>query len=357
MVQNKEGIMSLKKTPRKLELFTNSGIKSIRILALIIIAGISFLFIKNSLLQEKCDKNSDHGTSSLIKIECLFYPYIGEIGLAFIQAVITIIFFEFALKKASLEEVQDIFKVSQAIQYIDNFYDQRSDYNHLIEDSLKSAVPQQEIKFITLSEELTLLSEDNIRSIANKVIDGCHIQALLIHPDSCLIHCLERSGFTHHLSRATLEVLAIKFFKLSQWLKFEEDIKGSLEIRLHKDLFSPIGYYSDSQNTQIIWLYFSDRKNKNEYPAFHMANNDNKLIEFTENHFNSLWQRTEVKNILLRFGRTKTNSIKIIDNIQEIFNLSFTSSPSRIFNERNNFHSNKTEEINEIDKDYNGMDY
>lgn len=82
-----------------------------------------------------------------------------------------------------------------------------------------------------------------------------------------------------------------------------------IEVRFHKDLFSPIGYYSDSKNYRIVWRYFSDHNNGNEYPAFHISNKD--LIDDAERHFDTLWQRSE-KDILKVTQNNTNNKIKQI---------------------------------------------
>jgi hypothetical protein len=89
-------------------------------------------------------------------------------------------------------------------------------------------------------------------------------------------------------------------------------IKGSIEVKLHKDLFSPIGYYSDSKDFEFVWMYLSDDYDGNEYPAFHMVNQQ--LIKKTGNHFENLWRRTQGDQILLKV--TQTNHI---NNISKIF--------------------------------------
>jgi hypothetical protein len=76
-------------------------------------------------------------------------------------------------------------------------------------------------------------------------------------------------------------------------------IEGSIDVRLHKDLFSPIGYYSDSQSFTLVWMYFSDHQEGSEYPAFDINNRN--LIQSADNHFDNLWGRTGKEKILLQF--------------------------------------------------------
>ena len=302
---------SKKNSKHFLEIFTNTGRKVIKQLGWIIFLSIGLIIYDKSYLKETCKKQAPHSW------QCVTSPIIDDLGWNLFQIAITIWFVDIGLKRETLEEMHKIFNSAQATKHIKSFYSNREEYSRLIEDNFKEARSDQEIKLLCISEEVSLFQEENLKSIRDKVIAGCKIKILILHPESSLLNCLEGVGFTPDLGKSMLVNLSVKLTRLNKDLeRFRASqniqIKGSIEVKLHKDLFSPIGYYSDSKGFEFVWMYFSDDYEGNEYPAFHIANQE--LIEKTDKHFDNLWQRTVGDEILLRV--TPTNNI---NNISKIF--------------------------------------
>lgn len=303
------------------ELITDTGRKVIKQLGWIILISICFILTDEYYLKGTCQKqnqlNSQNQSNSL---QCMSSPLIGGLGWNLLQIAITIWFVDIGLKRETIDAMHKIFNSAQATKHIKGFYSNRGEYSRLIEDNFQDARADQEIRLLCLSEEISIFQGDNLRSIRNKVIDGCKIKILILHPESSLLKCLESVGFTPAFGKSMLANLSVKLNRLYEDLERLRDnrnikIKGSIEVKLHKDLFSPIGYYSDSKGFEFVWMYFSDDYDGNEYPAFHIANQE--LIEKTNKHFDNLWQKTVGDEILLRV--TPINNINDINNTSKIF--------------------------------------
>lgn len=294
------------------QLITVKGWKVIKQLGLLIIICGSLYVLDNYYLKQNCE-----GQKTSLK--CSLSPLVGDLGGNILQIAILIWFFEIGLRQESIKDMQEIFISTQPTKHIKGFYSKRADYKRLIEDSFDTATSSQEIKILCLSEEeVNFFTQQNLIIIRNKVIAGCQLKFLILHPQSCLLDCLDRVKFAEKAThKSLLEGLSGKLNQLVNMLEIyrasNQPIKGSIEVRFHKDLFSPIGYYSDSRNYRIVWMYFSDPNNGNEYPAFHISNKD--LIDDAERHFDTLWQGSE-KDILKVTQNNTNNKIKQI--FQEI---------------------------------------
>ncbi|NEP26136.1 hypothetical protein [Moorena sp. SIO3I6] len=293
-----------------LELITKTGIKVIQKISLLIIIGISLFAMDEYYLQKgiKCDEKET------INWQCNASPLLGNLGTSLFQVALTFWVVDIGLKRETLEEMEKVFRATQATKHIRGFYSQREEYNHLIEKNFKES-RKQEIKLLCLSEDLNIFNQQNMNIIRDKIKEGCELKILLLHPESSLIECLNHTGLTPNL-----EMMRSLFFKLGElkkqlikYIKNNHKIQGAIEVRLHKNAFSPIGYYSDCQDFTIVWMYFSDQNDGHEYPAFHINNMN--LIESAENHFNNLWTKTRGEdNILLRLTPDSKN---VIDKTQD----------------------------------------
>lgn len=130
-----------------------------------------------------------------------------------------------------------------------------------------------------------------------------------------MLNCLEQVGFILPSTGQMYGNLSKKLEWLARALQTElsdDKLKGELEIRVHNNLFSSIGYYSDSVDNSLIWMYFSDHKDGIEYPALHVINQD--LIKDADDHFDNLWLRSAGDGVLLKINKKKG----IINNISKI---------------------------------------
>ncbi|BDA65959.1 hypothetical protein CAL7716_001250 [Calothrix sp. PCC 7716] len=302
--------MSLyKKSNQPLQIITDLGRKIIKQMGWLIMFGILLKCLDEFHFKKICLSYQQPAW------QCSFSPFIGNLGSDLFQVAITIWFVDIGLKRETLEEMHREFKSIQPNSHIQKFYSTQAEYNYLIENSFKEAKAGQEIKLLCLSvEEAIFLKKENLKEIRDNVINGCKIKILLLHPESSLLQCIERVGFTPNLHKNNLKALSVKLERLYQQFENEKNLKGTIEIHLHKDLFSPIGYYSDSRDMRVIWMYFSNFNDGNEYPAFQTSKRE--LIIDTEKHFDNLWQKTvnDETSLLLKI----TNNQQI-NNVGTIF--------------------------------------
>ncbi|BAY99832.1 hypothetical protein NIES37_38150 [Tolypothrix tenuis PCC 7101] len=129
--------------------------------------------------------------------------------------------------------------------------------------------------------------------------------------------CLYQSKFTRKnnfssISNAFLSKLDNLYQDLEKhYHPTSKKIKGSIEVKFHKNLFSPIGYYSDSKDCKIVWMYLSNSDGR-EYPAFHIGAQD--LMDDTDKHFEHLWQ--EAGALLIRVTKDPASSLNEINKIR-----------------------------------------
>ncbi|MBC1241622.1 hypothetical protein GNE10_31880 [Nostoc sp. 2RC] len=298
-----------------LQILTETGRKIIKKTVLISIISIILYGIDNYHLKPKCKINQE---SSF----CYFSPVISDLGGKIFQALLLLWLVDLGLKRETLNEIEEIFKRTQATKYLKGFYSKKEDYEEIIKISFQATTLGNEIKMLCLFEtEIGMLCAEDFRKIKDKVISGCKLKILILHPESKLLECLETTG---HITKDVYRNRAKVFLdKLSSLCNSLEDhhhrnipIKGAIEVKLHKDLFSTIGYYSDSKDCSIVWMYFADTYAKgSEYPALHIANRE--IIDDVEKHFEYLWLKAVKEGIFLM--RVTENSTETINNIKSVY--------------------------------------
>lgn len=299
-----------------LQLITSTGSQVFRLLFWLVIFGLLLQFCDNYFLQPKCRQESNTNQQSW---ECsLASPLIGGLGSNFLQAAVTIFVLDIGLKRKTLEEIQGIINNAKPTRYLKEFFRSKKDYNDLISRSFESASPGQEIRILCLFEEEIVIftGSQDLRNIRDKIVNGCKLKFLILHPESSLVDFLDQSGLTRKdnfrsISDAFLSKLDTLYKHLeTQYHHKGIQIKGSLEVKFYKNLFSPIGYYSDSKDYRIAWMYFSHSQGS-EYPAFHIGGQD--LINDTDQHFEYLWQ--QAGNLLIKITHDPANSFNHIPQV------------------------------------------
>jgi hypothetical protein len=127
------------------------------------------------------------------------------------------------------------------------------------------------------------------------------LRVIILDPDSNLLEChqepeckktyAEMAGKVHRVFNA-LDKELDKYIKEHQ---IEKSItSGSIEVRTHKNIFSPVFYYSGN-NLNIVGLHFSLGRN-NEYPGFDLI--DPKMKDTLDKHFEDIWNKSFARTIL-----------------------------------------------------------
>ena len=288
------------------ELLTVLGKKIYFQIAILALLGFVGIKVGDNLTKACSAPNSSKVAASAQDqpnaVLCSFSPLIVNIGNSCLEVVFIILFFEIRAKREVLKDITRIFRATESTKHIKAFHLNREDYSREIHQSFREARKDQSIKLLSLFEDIHLFADDiKVNTIRAQVMKGCNIKILILHPDSSLLQCLRNVGFTDSSPEVMYGRLPSKLERLRErlekdWFKYksgeingQEKIKGSIEVRVHKDIFSSVGYYSDSLKDNYVWMYFSSQQDDIGYPAFHIITPE--LIREVEKHFDSLWER------------------------------------------------------------------
>lgn len=300
-----------------LQLITSTGSKVFKLLFLLGFFGVLLQVTDSYYLQQQCRQQSN--TNQQFWKCSIGSPLLGGLGSNFLQAAITIFVLDLALKRETLKEIQGIINNAKPTRYLKEFFMHKEDYDDLIKKSFNAAIEGQEIRILCLFEdEISIFAgSQNLKNIREKIVNGCKLKILILHPNSSLLDCLYQSGLARKSNYPTISNAFLgKLDNLYQDLQMQYhskgiEIKGSIEIKFHKNLFSPIGYYSDSKDYRIAWMYFS-HSNGSECPAFHIGEQD--LVDDTDKHFEYLWR--EAGALLIRITKDPASSLNEINQIR-----------------------------------------
>lgn len=288
-------------------------------LTILSLAGFSFMYLGHATRPEVCKpltsptqalKSAEGGNNAIKETIqtssswlCSFTgwsTFIGNMGNTCIEVVLIILFFEVRARKEMYNSVKKIFSEADRTKHIEAFHLRREEYSQQIHTSFRGARENQTIKLLSLVEDIHILSEEiGPNKISEKVCSGCHVKILILHPDSSLLKTFDKIGFAYDSSSSAREVYGLLPQRLEMIRKKVESergkgaVKGSIEIRAHKDIFSSIGYYSDSSEKNYVWMYFSAGYDGIKYPAFQIRHSnlekDFNLIDYVDKHFDHLW--------------------------------------------------------------------
>lgn len=301
---------SEQKEKRGINLLYPLGKRLSKVLSITFIFGLGLCALNDYYLKKECEVGKQSTALS-----CFLSPIAWNLGSSLITSVFTIAVAEIALRDEILQQIQEIWNSRQATRYIKAFYPKQKLYKQLILDNINNAQPNQVIKLLGLSEELKFLgNSSDIKMLKDKIKSGCHFKILILHPDSSVFGSMETVGCNNFKESLRGDVLSILKKIADDLSKKETDIKGSIEVRLQKDLFSPICYYSSS-GINIVWMYFSNSEGF-EYPGFDIL--DEALIKEADLHFDNLWEKSVGEpNLLLKINKVTGSSINHIDTMFE----------------------------------------
>lgn len=300
----------------RLTIFTRLGLIVIRRLWVLIVVGVFLLLLDDLHLKTNCKNNP--------KCDYLT-PTTGNIGTTLLQSAIVIWFVDIGLKreiskenekvikeivKEGQEKTDQLIKALQFSEYISTFSNSQERFNnYIVKDINESYSSVEDIQILGFFEEINVVRELSRKIIKRKVIAGCNIRILILHPQSSLVESLNRSGYedssvTIDLCKKRLEALCRELDIARQ----KENLQGSLEIRLHRDLYPPFCYYSN-QSSKLVWIYLSN-PNGTKFPGFSIVNKE--LIRDIEQHFDHLWTRSSTQ-VLIEIKRERvSNNFQIL---------------------------------------------
>jgi hypothetical protein len=298
--------VSKKSTTKPYQLLTDLGTRTIKLTLFLFTLGIGLQFVSKSHWDKICS-NSE-------KFECTYIaPYAKEMSTSLVTSAITLIALEILFKRTSLEEIREIFGSTEATKSIKAFYPDIKLYRQTILDDIEQKMMGQGIKILGLSHlELDILCDvENNRLMEKICSEECKLRIIVLHPDSTLLKCIENLGYER--TNEEIHGRVHKAFKTfaEDLMKIQNKGEGSIEVRTHKDIFSPAFYYS-SNRLNIVGLYFALGKNS-QHPAFDIL--DKEMKKQLDSHFEEIWDKS-ISRIMLRWNVKEGSDI---NKVMEVF--------------------------------------
>ena len=349
--------------------FTNFGQKVTNILGLSLAIALILFIIDFSIMQDNCNvenekrlkkilienrkKNEDIITNESQKIErkkrgsdtrlpdCKSSQMIANIYNSLFVSIITLWFIELTLHPETIKEIEKIFKTSKATKYIKSFYRNNDTYNEQIRKKLRDLGNNEEVKLLGLVKDMDILTTSiDEGKFTDKLKQGCKFKILLVHPgsDNSLLKCLQKSHKILRYKDENSIISDLNYFQIiADNLERDQDIKGEIEVRLQKNTYSSICYFSTNSSSEkkfkaFIWMYFFN-ENSLEYPAFEILEKD--LLNDVERHFEHLWKQSD--SILKYNGERKDDSILKFNskNLRQLCNPDLSDSSDKPINPSN----------------------
>jgi hypothetical protein len=216
-------------------------------------------------------------------------PLISEIKNSLFATIIMIFFFEIGLRQESLEEIRKLFEETQPSKYISNFYPNHDQFNSEIIKSIAEATPCSDINLLGVHKEMSVFENPGIKKIKEKMQSGCHFKIIISHPDSSVITSLETLKPQNTRGILIERLRSLKTSLHDELLPIFTSLNGSIEIKLHKNVFVPVCYYS-APGLTAVWMYLPD-KSGIEFPGFVVS--DQELLSNMNNYFDHLWDKSD----------------------------------------------------------------
>jgi hypothetical protein len=227
---------------------------------------------------------------------------LGALADAMLVAAVIIAGFEVRFRKDLLVDIESIFKSSKNQVFVDTTVYSRHDFQKLISDDVRSCKEGDRVDLIGIAEGSFFINIPGHELLKDQIKNGVHIRCLVLHPESLLVRCIQNES-VHY---GTPDVVAsIKktatgvIHRLAVELnKSQKTVRGSLEVRMLRDLQSCAHYYS-SQTLTIFSPYLAHERGT-LCPAF--STSDKHYRAQLGQHFEALWNLSP-DNILVKVDR------------------------------------------------------
>lgn len=234
----------------------------------------------------------------------------GELGTSLFVTGIFLLFFELVLRRRELEEIREVIEVTSNSREVREVFPRRHQVEGLIESDIVNCKRNDRFDLIGTSERVLFAEHPGYEELAACVRRGAHFRILILHPDSTLLGCIEAVskdfGFPD-VKLSLRETARGRIARLCQELD-RDAFAGSLEIRMHRDVYSTLAYFHSPRLT-ILGVYFS-HESGTQCPALSLAKAE--VANASGQHFEKLWSLSEFGVLVQYAGASRLSNIDAV---------------------------------------------
>lgn len=237
---------------------------------------------------------------------------VQKLSTSIIGAAILVLIVDIGFRQEMLNDIQNIFRASQRHVFIDRTVSGRHELLNSIVSDVQKAVRGDQIDTIGVVAGTFFTGSPGHDLLKQKIVDGCHFRVIILHPNSLLLTCIQNESRFYGTPDVRSSVMMTAEGVINQLIEElrigRSNIRGSIEIRMHKDILSCAYYYSSSALT--IFSPYLAHKRGELCPAFTTA--DRQYREELKGHFSAMWKQSE------EYTLAKVNRNEFANNILEL---------------------------------------
>lgn len=284
------------------EIFRDATGHLLRWLALLFVAGCAIL-IAASIVP----------FTGLGQVGPLAKEIVDKIGLSMLIATFVILVLDVALRKEMIADLEGVLERSRATSGIREYAPQRKRFDTLIAADVRSAPRGATLSLLGITQKPFFTDAPGSQVIIEKVISGCHVRVLIMHPQSKILPCYQTLSRDFGSPNLLLSISASALGTIRAVQRALSDqravILGTFEVRMFQDLLSTLFVYCGHQ-TSLFGTYMSHERGTLS-PAFVVS--DSQLQLTLQQHFDCLWRASEA-GVLFRASR-----MEYVDNADGLF--------------------------------------
>lgn len=238
---------------------------------------------------------------------------VEKIGLSMLIATFVILVLDVALRKEMLADLETLLERSRATAGVRDYAPQRKRFDTLIAADVRSAPRGATLSLLGITQKSFFTDAPGSQVILEKVLSGCHVRVLIMHPQSKILPCYQTLSRDFGSPNLLLSISASALGTIRAVQRALESqravIRGAFEVRVFQDLFSTLFVYCGHQ-TSLFGTYMSHERGTLS-PAFVVS--DSQLQQTLQQHFDCLWRASEA-DVLFRASR-----LECVDNSDGVF--------------------------------------
>jgi hypothetical protein len=267
----------------------------------LIVAGISIFTTQSILTSHHFAFTEPSGNAILYTI----YSLMDDVGGACLTAGLIGIFFEEATRDRMERALRRLIEHARSPVEVKQILLTSADIDPPLANDFEALKPGDHVDLIGIALRLFLRRKPGVEAIITKLRSGCHFRMLVLEPNSSQVVCLsnlaKEFGY-NNLRENLIDTYSHSLRAIAEGVG-KENIRGSIEVRLLRDIFSSISYYK-SPRIHAIGIYFAQKYGVSN-PMIELS--EGKLSEDARAHFERLWQSSS-ENVFLRIeGKSRTN--------------------------------------------------